>query len=139
MANASNAVRKHPGSCHCGAVKFEAVVDASSGSRCNCSVCTKVAALGTIVRPDAFRLLGGERNLTTYEWGGKTAQRYFCKTCGVSCFSRGHLAQLGGDFVALNLNALDDVDPGEVKVGHRDGRHDNWQAGLRDRPWPIRP
>jgi len=25
-----------------------------------------------------------------------------------------------------------------VKVGHWDGRHDNWQGGLRDTPWPSR-
>ena len=106
--------------------------------RCNCTVCTKVATLGAIVKPAAFRLLSGERNLTAYEWGGKTAKRYFCKTCGVTCFGRGHLEQLGGDYVSVNLNALDDIDPAEVKVGYFDGRHNNWQAGLRDEPWPIR-
>jgi hypothetical protein len=37
----------------------------------------------------------------------------------------------------VNLNALDDVDPAGVKVGHWDGRHNNWQSGQRDRPWPI--
>ena len=28
-------VRKHAGSCHCGSVKFEIDVDATSGMRCN--------------------------------------------------------------------------------------------------------
>jgi hypothetical protein len=139
MAKTTSGVSKHIGSCHCGAVKFEANVDATSGRACNCTVCTKVGAIGTILRPDAFTLLSGERNLTAYEWGGKTAKRYFCKTCGVSCFSRGHLDQLGGEYVALNLNALDDIDPANVKVGYSDGRHNNWQAGMRDRPWPISP
>jgi hypothetical protein len=139
MANATNGIRKHLGSCHCGAVKFEARVDAASGSACNCTVCTKLGQIGTIVRPDAFTLLSGERNLSAYEWGYKTAKRYFCKTCGITCFSRGHLEQLGGDYVSLNLNALDDIDPAGVKVGYWDGRHDNWQAGMRDGPWPIAP
>jgi hypothetical protein len=139
MANASASVRKHVGSCHCRAVKFEARVDAASGTACNCTVCTKVASIGAIVRPDAFTVLSGERNLTAYEWGGKTAKRYFCKTCGVTCFGRGHLEQLGGEYVSLNLNALDDVDPAEIKVAYWDGRHDNWQAGMRDEPWPIQP
>ena len=130
-------VRKHVGSCHCGAVKFEAQVDTASGSACNCTVCTKTAMIGSIVRPEAFKLLSGERNLTAYEWGGKTAQRYFCTSCGVTCFSRGHLEQLGGDYVSLNLNAFDDIDPADVKVGYWDGRHNNWQAGMRDAPWPI--
>ena len=139
MAKATDGLRKHAGSCHCGAVKFEARFDAASGTACNCTVCTKVATIGTIVRPDAFTLLSGERNLTAYEWGGKTAKRYFCKTCGVTCFCRGYLEQLGGDYVALNLNAFDDVDPADVKVGYWDGRHNNWEAGMRDRPWPIAP
>ena len=38
-------VRKHAGSCHCGTVKFEIEVDATSGMRCNCTVCTKVGLL----------------------------------------------------------------------------------------------
>lgn len=135
MDRATN-VRAHHGSCHCGAVEFEVEVDATSGSRCNCTVCQKTATLGTIVRPAAFRLVAGERDLAAYEWGGKTAKRYFCKTCGVTCFCRGYLEQLGGEYVSINLNALDDIDPAEVKVGHWDGRHDNWQAGLRDEPWP---
>ncbi len=61
----------------------------------------------------------------------KIARRAFCKHCGVHCFGRGHLAQLGGDYVSVNFNALDDVDPSEVTVTHWDGGHDNWQAGPR--------
>ena len=137
MAETMSGVRKHAGSCHCRAVKFEARFDAGSAAACNCTVCTKVATIGTIVRPDAFTLLSGERNLTAYEWGHKTAKRYFCRTCGVTCFSRGHLEQLGGDYLSLSLNAFDDVDPADVKLGYWDGRHDNWQAGMRDEPWPI--
>ena len=137
MSKAASEIADHSGSCHCGAVKFEVRIDATSGTGCNCTVCTKVATLGAIARPDAFRLLSGERNLTAYEWGGKTAKRYFCKTCGVTCFGRGHLEQLGGEYVSVNLNALDDIDPAEVKVGYFDGRHNNWGAGTRDEPWPI--
>ena len=133
-----NQLAKHAGSCHCGAVKFQARLDATAGSRCNCTVCTKLATLGAIVKPDAFELLSGEQNLTAYEWGGRTAKRYFCEKCGVTCFSRGYLEQIGGDYVAINLNALDDVDPAQVKVAYFDGRHNNWEAGVRDTPWPIR-
>ncbi len=131
------AVRSHPGSCHCGAVKFEVVVDAAAGSRCNCSICNKVGALGSLVKPGAFTLVGGAEHLSTYEWGGKTCKRFFCKHCGVHCFTRGHLAEVGGDYVGVNLHALDDVDPATVRVSYWDGRHDNWYAGTRPEPWPI--
>ena len=137
MAQPSEEPRKHPGSCHCGAVQFEVELDASKGGACNCTVCTKVGGISSLVKPPAFRLLSGEQNLSFYEWGGKTAKRYFCKSCGVTCFSRGHLAEVGGDYVSVNLNALDDVDPAGVTVGYWDGRHNNWQGGQHDEPWPI--
>jgi len=54
----------------------------------------------------------------------------------VTCFGRGHLAELGGDFVSINLNCLDGVELSELKVMYWDGRHDNW-AGARDEPWPV--
>lgn len=130
-------VRKHLGSCHCGAVKYEVEIDASSGTRCNCSICTKIGQLGSMVKPASFRLLTSEGKLSFYEWGHKVAKRYFCKTCGVHVYGAVHLEQLGGDFVSVNLSTLDDVDPADVRVAHWDGRHDNWQAGMRDTPWPI--
>lgn len=133
------APEKHSGSCHCGAVRFEARLDLSNGgSRCNCSVCTKTAVTSAIVKPDAFTLLSEESALGTYAWGGKTSTRFFCKSCGVHCFGRGFLAEVGGDYVAVNLNCVDDVDVNELKIIHWDGRHDNWQAGPRPVPWPIR-
>jgi hypothetical protein len=57
--------------------------------------------------------------------------------CGVHCFGRGHLVELGGDYVSVNLNCLDDVDPNQLSVVYWDGRHNNWIAGQRPAPWPI--
>jgi hypothetical protein len=129
--------RKHSGGCHCGAVRYEVTLDASHGSRCNCSICTKVAQLGAMVKPDAFRVIAGEESISRYVWGGKISTRHFCKHCGVHCFGSGHLAELGGDFVSVNLNTLDEIDPSRVEVVYWDGRHDNWQAGPRPSPWPV--
>jgi hypothetical protein len=129
--------RKHTGACHCGAVRYEVVIDATAGSRCNCSVCTKTSVMGGAVKPDAFKLLSGEEDLSVYEWGAKISRRFFCKHCGVHCFGKGHLKEMGGDYVSVNFNTLDDYDPGETKVTYWDGRHDNWYAGTRSAPWPI--
>jgi hypothetical protein len=96
-----------------------------------------MSQLGGKVKPVAFRLVQGEDALSSYAWGAKISTRFFCKRCGIHCFARGHLAELGGDFVSINLNTLDDIDPRSVKVVHWDGRHDNWHAGTRDTPWPI--
>ncbi len=133
----STAVRKHAGSCHCGAVKFEVLVDATSASRCNCSICNKVGQLGAIVKPEAFTLVAGGEHLATYEWGARISKRFFCKHCGIHCFARGHLKEVGGDYVSVNFHAIDDVDPASVRVSYWDGRHDNWYGGMRAEPWPI--
>ncbi len=129
---------RHPGGCHCGAVRIEVAADLSRGAgRCNCSICSKIASTGAIVKPAAFTLVAGEANLSSYAWGPKISQRYFCKTCGIHVFARGHLEQLGGDYVSVNLNCLDDVDPNALPIGYWDGRHNNWQSGMRATPWPI--
>src|SRR5690349_13137447 len=97
--DAANGEVKHSGGCHCGAVRFE--IDLAPGqpaSRCNCSACTKISPTTRVAKPAAFRLLAGEESLSTYEWGGKSSKRYFCKHCGVHCFGRGHLDVLGGDY-----------------------------------------
>jgi hypothetical protein len=128
----------HRGGCHCGAVRFEvALAPDVKGSRCNCSICSKTAATGAIVKPDAFRLLSGEESLSGYQWGAKISTRHFCRHCGVQCFGVGHLAEVGGDFVSVNLNALDDFDVSLLDIIHWDGRHDNWMAGPRTAPWPL--
>src|SRR5512132_738058 len=136
-ASKISATKKHAGSCHCGAVRFEVEADAGAGSQCNCSICTKLALLGGIVKPEAFALVSGSESLSEYTWASKTGTRFFCKHCGVHCFGRGHLEMLGGDYVSVNFNSLDDIDPRDTVVVHWDGRHDNWQAGPRATPWPI--
>jgi len=136
METSNEKVKKHLGSCHCGAVRFEVVVDATSGGRCNCSVCTKIHPTSAMAKPDALVVLKGENDLGTYVWGGKISTRYFCKACGVHCFGRGHLAELGGDYVSVNLNCLDDIDLRDVDLIYWDGRHNNWEGGPRKEPWP---
>jgi hypothetical protein len=131
-------MEKHVGSCHCGAVRFEVKLDdPGAGTRCNCSVCTKTGVTGSIVKPAAFALLSDESALGSYAWGAKISTRYFCKHCGVHCFGKGFLAEIGGDFVSVNMACLEGVDVSLLKIVHWDGRHDNWYAGPRDTPWPI--
>jgi hypothetical protein len=127
----------HRGSCHCGAVHFEVLVDATSGSRCNCTVCTKTATTGQLTRPGSLTVTKGREALSGYRTGSAT--RHFCKHCGVHLWGDGHVPELGGDFLSVNLNALDDIDLVEVRIGYFDGRHNNWGAGLRDAPWASRP
>jgi hypothetical protein len=127
----------HPGSCHCGAVRFLVKIDATAGTRCNCSICQKDGLTAAIVKPEALTVIAGEDQLSTYEWGSKAGKRFFCKHCGIACFARGVLEQLGGAYASIPLNSLDDVDLAEVEVTYWDGRHYNWEAGARPTPWPV--
>lgn len=129
--------KKHQGGCHCGAVRYEVELDASSGSKCNCSVCTKISNLTAIAKPEALTVKADPAHLGMYEWGAKSGQRYFCKVCGIHCYGTGTLEQLGGAYVSVNLNTLDGVDPARINTIYFDGRHNNWMAGPRNTPWPI--
>lgn len=129
--------KTHRGSCHCGAVRFEIDLDlGGKATRCNCTICHKTGVTGANTKPDAFRLLSSENALGTYAMS-PAATRYFCRTCGIHCFGKGDVPEIGGAFVSVNVNTLDDVDVGTLEIGYFDGRHDNWMAGLRERPWPI--
>jgi hypothetical protein len=125
------------GSCHCGAVHFEAAIDlAGTTSRCNCSICTKARFWKSVIRADAFRLLDGADALTEYRFGSGTIHHFFCGTCGVKPFGRVHMdAEYGGqpmrgEFYAVNVACLDDATVEELAnapIVYEDGKHDDYE------------
>jgi hypothetical protein len=132
-------MKTYAGSCHCGAVRFEAEMDLSNGTkRCNCSICTKARAWYAIVPATQVRVLVGDAALSDYQWTAPEKSEpqlhyRFCKTCGVRAFAYGEPPQ-GGPFYAIAIAALDNLDPDEVatSIKYLDGRHDRYDRAPDD-------
>jgi hypothetical protein len=123
--------KTYRGSCHCGAIAYEADIDLSQGTaKCNCTYCMKARAWKSFVKPEAFRMLSGEGKAKGYHTHSAAPLKYFCPECGVMVYEKGSADYMGGDFVGVFLAALDDVEPEELiaaPVRYSDGLHNNWQ------------
>ena len=94
----------------------------------------------------------GHKNLGVYTFGltkegtggeGHQVYHHHCKICGVQPFITGRLDFMGGAFVVLNLNTVDNweelgLDLKEIseisKMTYMDGKHD-WDL-QKGEPWP---
>lgn len=78
---------KVDGSCHCGALTYEAEIDPEGVTVCHCTDCQKMSgtAFRTVVRAaeDDFKLLTGTpKTYVKYGDSGAAREMGFCETCG---------------------------------------------------------
>ena len=115
------------GSCHCGAVRFEADLDLTQPSfRCNCSICRRTRFWPAIAMAGQFRLLSGEPELAKYVFNTKKNFHFFCRHCGVRAFGVGNDTPVG-KMIGVNLGCLEDVTDEEfskIPITYVDGRND---------------
>jgi hypothetical protein len=122
--------KTYQGSCHCGTVRFEADFDFAEGTvKCNCSMCRKGRNWLAAVKPESFRLLAGESELSEYLFGRRSIHHRFCRRCGLRTFSH------SDNFYAVNLACLDNADPAELiaaPVAYVDGLHDDFKHAPKE-------
>ncbi len=123
-------LKTYKGSCHCGAVQFEADLDLSASSyRCNCSICRRTRFWPAISGANGFRLLAGEQELTEYRFNTRKNQHFFCKHCGVRAFGIGNETPIGKMY-GVNIGCLEGVTEEElsnIPITYVDGLNDNSQ------------
>lgn len=131
-------LKTYSGSCHCGAVRFQADVDIAAGTiKCNCSSCTKARSWLVFTPADRYRLVAGSESQAEYQWippgrSEPSIQFHFCRACGIRTPGRGDIETMGGVFYAVQVQLLEDVNPDELAaapIHYLDGRHDRF-----DRP-----
>jgi hypothetical protein len=113
----------HRGGCHCGRIRFEADGEIESVLLCNCSICQRTGYLHWPVGPERFRLLAGDGEYATYQFGTRVAKHHFCRNCGISPF---RVARSHPEDVDINVRCLEGVDIDALPVSHFDGR--NWEG-----------
>jgi hypothetical protein len=94
-------------------VQFEIETDSPELTPCDCSICRRKNALMVKVHERSFRLLAGEDALVTYPFHRRTAQHYFCRTCGIYPF---HRKRVTPDHYGVNVHCLDDYDPAGIPI-----------------------
>ncbi|MFZ5890520.1 MAG: GFA family protein [Myxococcota bacterium] len=126
------AMKTYQGSCHCKRVRFEATLDLMEGTgKCNCTNCWKKRAWTARVKPEDFRALGNEQELSGYKPDSADGHHGgFCKHCGVLTYAWVEKTEWNPTtYVSVSVAALDGLDPAELiaaPVTYYDGLANNW-------------
>ena len=116
------------GGCHCGAVRFEALLaDEAEAQTCTCSMCEKVGFVHVIVPENRFRLLQGADRITTYTFNTGVAKHTFCSVCGVKPFYR---PRSNPDGWSVNGRCLEEATRPAFRLSEFDGR--DWESHAAD-------
>ena len=98
------------GSCHCGAVKFTAMLTEglASARRCTCSLCRMRGAVAVTSTPADFTITQGADRLATYRFNTMSAEHHFCSVCGIYTH---HKRRSNPNQLGVNVACLEGVSP----------------------------
>lgn len=111
-------MKTHPGSCHCGDIRFSVKLEAVELTTCDCSLCIKRNAVMTKVPEAALQILWGEERLSLYQWNSMRAQHFFCSRCGIYVFHRKRAAP---HHFGVNVFCLDGFDHESFPIQRTEG------------------
>lgn len=95
-----------------------------TATRCNCSLCRRLAAVWAYYEVGTIRIEGHPENTAEYIQGDKTLRTLRCRTCGCTT----HWEPLPGKSIerqGVNLNNFDPRLVESVRIRHLDGA-DTW-------------
>ena len=124
-------LKTYHGSCHCGAVRFEAELDLDQPTyRCNCSICRRTRFWPAVAREGGLRAAQRRAGADAVPVQPRKNQHYFCRHCGVRPFGIGTDTPIGRMY-GVNLGCLEGVSEEELSRlnDHLCGRAERPVAG----------
>jgi hypothetical protein len=113
------------GSCHCGAVTLELTSMPETATRCNCSLCRRVAGIWAYFPLGTVRITGHPENTQDYIQGDRTLRTFRCITCG--CVTHWEpVSPEPGARHGVNLRNFAPALLASIRVRHLDGA-DTWE------------
>ena len=107
-------------SCHCGAVKMEALVKPTSLTECNCSICRRYGAKWAYFTNRTARVHCSPDSVTAYSWGDREIAFFHCITCG--CLTHYEsTVKSDNSRVAINARMMEAADISQVPTRYFDG------------------
>lgn len=127
------------GQCHCGAVRFEAMLSEGFNTirRCTCSYCRMRGAVAVSAEMGGLTVLSGAEMLTSYRFNTRSAEHFFCSRCGIYTH---HQRRSNRNQYGVNVACLDGVSPFDfLEVPVLDGmNHPNDTGGVARRAGTLR-
>lgn len=101
------------GQCHCGAVRIEVTLadGFKTARRCDCSFCRRRGAIVVSAKRADLRVLHGQDALRLYQFGTRTAEHWFCGTCGI--YTHHRRRSNPGEY-GVNVAILDGINPRDL-------------------------
>ena len=111
--------------CHCGNVEITIENKPEMLTRCNCSMCSRYAALWGYYSPEIVDIKIGDKGLSNYSWGGKYLDFKNCTECG--CVTHYiTTAKAPKQKVGINFRMAPIKSIADIQVRDFDGA-DSWQ------------